>query len=146
MTTYFRNDELLVTDEVIRSRSGTFTIAEVRQVWVGRGSAHRGARLLAGAAGAGVLLVVIAAVGASGWLARNWVWLFILPVLFFVAGSIGLFDPVAIYLEKRHHELWIATDAVAVCVYKANLVEANKAARAIQRANERRRESLAGDG
>jgi hypothetical protein len=62
------------------------------------------------------------------------------PVLFFVAAGIGLLDPVAIYLEKRHHELWIATDTVSVRLWKANAIEANKAMRAIHRARERHRE------
>jgi Family of unknown function (DUF6232) len=138
MTLLFRDDELMVTDEWIRTSTATFAIAEVRRAWVGRGRVGAGGRALTGGAVAGALLVVIGAVGASGWLTRNWGWLLVAPALFFVAGSIGLFDPVAIYLEKRHHELWIATDTVAVRVYRANRVEANKALRAIQRANERR--------
>ena len=56
-------------------------------------------------------------------------------------ASIGLFDPVAIYLEKRHHELWITTGTVSVLLWKANKVEVNKALRHIQRARERHREA-----
>ncbi len=35
----------------------------------------------------------------------------------------GLLDLVAIYLEKRHHELWISTDAVRATggVHRANV-------------------------
>ena len=61
-------------------------------------------------------------------------------MLVFVAAGIGLLDPVAVYHEKRHHELWITTDAVSVQIWKANSVEANKALRAIQRARERHQE------
>jgi nicotinamide riboside transporter PnuC len=92
--------------------------------------------------GAGVLLVIVGTVGATGWLARNWGWLLAAPLFFVVAAHIGLLDPIAIYLEKRHHELWIATDVVSVRIYKANAVEAHKALRAIQRASERHHEIL----
>jgi hypothetical protein len=76
----------------------------------------------------------------SGWLTRNWLWLLASPIIFFAAASIGLFDPVAIYLEKRHHELWIATDTTAIRLWKANRIEVSKALRQIQRARERHRE------
>lgn len=87
--------------------------------------------------GAGALLIVIGGAGATGWLTRNWVWIMAAPAFFFVAAGIGLLDPIAIYLEKRHHELWIATDSIAVRVWKHNAVEVNKALRAIKRARER---------
>ena len=77
----------------------------------------------------------------SGWLTRNWVWLLASPVFFFVAAAIGLLDPIAIYLEKRHHELWITTGTVSVLLWKANQVEVRKALRQIQRARERRRDA-----
>jgi hypothetical protein len=67
-------------------------------------------------------------------------WLLAAPVIFLAAAWIGLLDPVAIYLEKRHHELWIATDTGSAMVWKANSVEANKALRQIQRARERHQE------
>jgi hypothetical protein len=142
MTMLFRDDELLITDEWIRSGAGTFGIGEVRQVWVGRGRAGQRSRWTAALALAGGLLVVIGSLGALGWLTRNWVWLLVAPVAFLFIGHIGLLDPIAIYLEKRHHELWISTDTVAVRIYRANAVEANKALRAIHRACERRRESM----
>ena len=77
---------------------------------------------------------------ATGWLKGHWLWILAAPVLFFAAAAIGLLDPVAIYLEKRHHELWIVTDTVAVNIWRANRIEVHKALRAIQRARERARE------
>jgi hypothetical protein len=137
MTTLFRADDLQVTDDWIRAVSGTFRIPEVRNVWVTRRQAGRGNRFMTTALGIGVLLVLIGGAGATGWLTRNWAWLLATPVLLLVAAWIGLLDPIAVYLEKRHHELWIATDSVAVRVWKANAVEARKALRAIERARER---------
>jgi hypothetical protein len=142
MAMLFRDDDLLVTDDWIRStQAGTIAIPQVRRVWVTR-RAGRGSRVTTALLGAGVFLVMVGAVGATGWLARNWAWLLAAPLFFVVTAHIGLFDPIAIYLEKRHHELWIATDAISVRIYKANAVEANKALRAIQRASERHHESL----
>lgn len=140
MALLFRSDQLHITDEWIRSSAGTFAIRDVRNAWVTRKQIGRGSRLVTGLLGVAALLIVIGGAGASGWLAHNWMWLLATPVLFFVAAGIGLLDPVAIYLEKRHHELWIATDSVSVRLYKANAIEANKALRAIQRARERHRE------
>lgn len=142
MAMLFRADDLLITDEWIRAEGTTIPIGDVRQVWVTRRQAGRGSRLMTAILGAAILLIVIGAVGATGWLTRNWVWLLAAPLLFVIAAHIGLLDPIAVYLEKRHHELWVATDSLAVRIYKANAVEANKALRAISRASERHRESL----
>jgi hypothetical protein len=140
MALLFRSDHLQVTEDWIRSSAGTFAIRDIRSAWVTRKQIGRGSRLTTGLLGVAALLVVIGGAGATGWLEANWVWLAASPVLFFVAAGIGLLDPIAIYLEKRHHELWIATDKVSVRLWKANAIEANKALRAIQRARERHRE------
>jgi hypothetical protein len=140
MALLFRSDHLQVTEEWVRSAAGTFAIRDVRNVWVTRKQIGRGSRLITGLLGVAALLIVIGGAGASGWLQHNWQWVLAAPVLFFVAAGIGLLDPVAIYLEKRHHELWLATDTVSVRLWKANAIEANKALRAIQRARERHRE------
>jgi hypothetical protein len=140
MAMLFRADSLQVTDDWIRSAAGTFAIRDVRSVWVTRRQVTGGSRLLTAALGIGAILVVVGGAGATGWLTRNWMWLLAAPVIFLVAAWIGLLDPIAIYLEKRHHELWIATDVVAVRVWKANSVEAKKALRQIQRARERHHE------
>ena len=140
MAVWFREEGLQVTDDWIRSHAGAFAIRDVRRVWVTRRQISRGSRLMTAALGAGVVLVVIGGAGATGWLTRNWVWLLAAPAVFFLAASIGLFDPVAIYLEKRHHQLWIATDTTAAPIWKHNNVEVNKALRAIERARERHRE------
>jgi hypothetical protein len=140
MTLLFHTEGLQVTDDWIRSTSGTFAIPDVRNAWVTRRQIGRGSRFLTAGLGLAAGLILIGVAGASGWLTRNWVWLLGAPVAFFVAAGIGLLDPVAIYLEKRHHELWIATDTVAVRLWKHNSVEVNKALRSIQRARERHRE------
>jgi len=140
MTMLFHAAGLQITDDLIRSVPGTFRIRDVRSVWVTRRQVGRGSRLMTEALGVGVVMVVIGGAGATGWLTRNWMWILTAPVFFLVVASIGLLDPIAIYLEKRHHELWIATDSVTVRVWKANSVEANKARRQIQRACERHRE------
>jgi hypothetical protein len=137
MATLFRADDLQVTDDWIRATAGTFHIPDVRSAWVTRRQAGRGNRMMSTLLGVAVLLLLIGGAGATGWLTRNWVWLLATPVLLLVAAWIGLLDPLAVYLEKRQHELWIATDAIAVRVWKANSVEAGKALRAIQRARER---------
>ena len=71
---------------------------------------------------------------------RNWLWILAAPVLFFAAAAIGLLDPVAIYCEKRHHELWIATGTVAPDLAARTGSRSHKAMRPIQRARERDRE------
>ena len=140
MATLFRAHELLITDQWIRADTGNIAIRDVRQVWVTRRNASRGNRLMTALLGAAILLIVIGAVGLTGWLTHNLIYLLAAPLVFVFIAHIGLLDPIAIYLEKRHHELWIATDTTAVRIYKANSVEANKALRAIQRASERQRE------
>jgi hypothetical protein len=136
----FHAENLQVTNDWIKAPSGAFAIKDVRSAWVTRRQIGRGSRWLMAALGTGALLIVIGGAGATGWLTRNWIWLLAAPAFFFLAAAIGLLDPIAIYLEKRHHELWIATDSVAVRVWKHNSVEVNKALRAIQRARERHRE------
>ena len=140
MATLFRAHTLQVTDDWIRSGAGTFAIRDVRSAWVTRRQTNRGSRWLTAGLGVGGILIIIGGVGATGWLTRNWMWLLAAPVIFLAAAWIGLLDPVAIYLEKRHHELWITTDGGSALVYKANSVEANKALRQIQRARERYQE------
>src|SRR5687767_12027167 len=102
MARLFHDDGLHITDEWIRTPTGTYPIADVRAVWVTRRQIGRGSRLMTGTLAAGVVLVIVGGAGISGWLTRNWIWLAASPVLFFVGAAIGLFDPVAIYLEKRH--------------------------------------------
>jgi hypothetical protein len=143
MTLVFRADDLQVTDDWIRASAGTFPITGVRSAWVTRHQISRGSRIATAGLGAGATLVVVAGVGLAGLLSRLWMWLLAAPLIFLAAAWIGILDPVAIYLEKRRHELWITTDSAAVCVWKANSVEAHKALRAIQRARERHREQSA---
>jgi hypothetical protein len=140
MARRFSEQGLQITDDWIRTPRGTYAIADVREAWVTRRQITRGSRLLTAGLGAGFVLVLIGGAGMSGWLTRNWLWLLASPIIFFAAASIGLFDPVAIYLEKRHHELWIATDTTAIRLWKANRIEVSKALRQIQRARERHRE------
>jgi len=142
MARLFDEEGLQITDDWIRSRTGSYAIGAVREAWVTRRQVTRGSRLLTAGLGAGVDLVFIGGAGMTGWLSRNWIWLLFSPVFFFIGASIGLFDPIAIYLEKRHHELWISTASGSARIYKANAVESNKALRAIHRACERHRESL----
>jgi hypothetical protein len=141
MAVLFRSSDLLITDEWIRSEAGVIPIREVRRAWVTRRQLARGSRLLVAGLGFVALVVLIGGAGASGWLTRNWLWILAAPVLFFAAATIGLLDPVAIYLEKRHHELWIATDGVAIQIWRHNRIEVHKALRAIQRARERTHEA-----
>jgi hypothetical protein len=139
MALLFSSDQLQVSQEWIRSSEGTFAISDVRAAWVTRRQIGRGSRMITGLLGVMALLVILSGT-TSEWLKSHWIWLAAAPVMFFAAAGIGLLDPVAIYLEKRHHELWITTDRVSVRLYKANAIEANKALRAIQRARERHRE------
>jgi hypothetical protein len=143
MARLFTEQGLQITDEWIRTPRGTYPISGVREAWVTRRQITRGSRLLTAGLGAGFVLVLVGGAGMTGWFSRNWLWLLASPVLFFLAASVGLFDPVAIYLEKRHHELWIVTDTnLAVRLWKANKVEVHKALRQIQRARERHREQF----
>jgi len=140
MAVLYERPGIKVTDEWIRCDIGTYSIRDLRSAWVTRRQASRGSRMLTAGLSAGAVLVLVGGAGMSGWLNRNWTWILASPLLFFVAGSIGLLDPVAIYLEKRHHELWIQTDTHAVRAWKANKIEVNKALRQLQRARERHRE------
>jgi uncharacterized protein DUF6232 len=143
MTLVFRADDLQVTDDWIRSSSGTFPITGVRSAWVTRRQISRGSRVATAGLGVAATLILIGGAGAAGLLSRIWLWLLASPLLFLAAAWLGILDPVAIYLEKRRHELWITTDSEAICLWKANSVEAHKALRAIQRARERHREQSA---
>lgn len=126
MGVLYERPGIRITDEWLRCQVGTYAIRDLRSAWVTRRQVTRGSRLLTAGLGVGALLVLIGGAGLSGWLTRNWTWLLFSPVLFFVAASIGLLDPVAIYLEKRHHELWIQTDTQAVRVWKANKIEVTR--------------------
>ena len=112
-------------------------IGDVRRVWVTRRTATRGSRLITAALGLALIGVVPGGAAFTGWLSKNWIWLLTTPLVFLIIAWVGLLDPLAIYLEKRYHELWVATDTVAMHVYRANSVEAHKARRAIERAIER---------
>ena len=141
MAVLFHSNGLQVTDDWIRCDAGAFPIRDVRRAWVTRRQLGRGSRLITAALGFGALVALISGAGATGWLSRNWLWILAAPVLFFVAAAIGLLDPIAIYLEKRRHELWIVTDTVAVQIWRHNRIEVHKALRAIQRAREHDREA-----
>jgi hypothetical protein len=140
MATLFRAEGLQVTEELIRSEQGTFAIADVRSAWVARKRIGRGSRLLTAVLGIGAVLALIGGAGAIGWLTEHWVYLLWAPVVLFAAAWIGLLDPIALYLEKRRHDLWIDTPAGPVPIWRHNSVEVNKALRAIERAHERLRE------
>jgi hypothetical protein len=142
MSVLFRARQLQISDDWIRGAPGTFAIRDVRSAWVTRRQFGRGRRLTTVLTAVALALIVIGWAGASGWLGRNWSYLLWGVLLLPVAAWIGFLDPIAIWLEKRHHELWIATDSVAVLLWKHNLVEVNKALRAINRACERHREQL----
>jgi hypothetical protein len=129
---------LVVSDRWIHSPAGRYAIADVRDIWVTRRRAARGSRWMTAGLGAGAVLVLMGGAGMAGWLTSNLLWLVLAaPALFIVAGTVGLLDPLAIYLEKRHHELWITTGTGDVRLWKANAVEARKALRQIQRARQR---------
>jgi hypothetical protein len=139
----FAAADLVISDEWIRTPTGVWAVADVRDVWITRrGQAGRGSRWLTAGLAAGGLTALLGSAGLLGWLARGWPWLLLAPAVLLVAGSVGLLDPLAVYLEKRHHELWISTADATVLVWKANRVEAGKALRQIQRAQERHRESF----
>ena len=140
MAVLFHESGLQVTDDWIRTEAGAFPIRDVRRAWVTRRQLGRGSRLMTASLGVIALLALIGGAAATGWLNRNWLWILAAPVLFFAAATIGLLDPIAIYLEKRHHELWIVTDTMAVQIWRHNRIEVHKALRAIQRARERDRE------
>jgi hypothetical protein len=134
----YEHDGLVVTENWILTPTARYPIADIRQAWVTRHQVSRGSRWFTYGLGTGFVLVLLGGAGLTGWLSRSWLWLLAAPVLLFVAGTIGLLDPIAIYLEKRHHELWVTTSAGSVLVWKANAVELGKALRQINRAHERR--------
>lgn len=137
MVRLYEHDGLVVTDDWIRTPTRQYRISDVQDAWVTRRQVTRGGRWFTYGLGAGAVLVLLGAAGLTGWLTRNWLWLLATPVAFLVAGAIGLLDPIAIYLEKRHHELWITTDGGSIRVWKANAVEVGKAMRQINRARQR---------
>jgi hypothetical protein len=141
MARLFDEDGLVVSEDWIRTPTARYAITDVRDAWMTRRQVSRGSRWLTAGLAAGAVLVLIGGAGLTGWLTRNWLWLLATPVIFLVAGSVGLLDPVAIYLEKRHHELWITTGAGSILLWKANAVEVGKALRQIQRARERHLEA-----
>ncbi len=141
MARLFDHDDLVISEDWIRTPTARYAITEVREVWVTRRQVARGSRWFVYGLGIGALLILIGGAGLTGWLTRNWLWLLATPVIFLAAGTIGLLDPVAIYLEKRHHELWITIGGGSVLLWKANAVEAGKALRQIQRARERHLEA-----
>jgi hypothetical protein len=134
----YDHDGLVVTENWILTPTARYAIADVRHAWVTRRQLGRGSRWFTYGLGTGFVLVLLGGAGLTGWLSHGWLWLLAAPVLLFVAGTIGLLDPIAIYLEKRRHELWITTTAGSVLVWKANAVELGKALRQINRARQRR--------
>lgn len=137
MARLYDHDGLVVTDDWILTPTMRLAVHDVRDAWVTRRQLARGSRWFTYGLGTGTVLVLLAGAGLTGWLTRNWLWLLAAPVIVLGAGAIGLLDPIAIYLEKRHHELWISTETGSVRVWKANAVEVGKALRQIQRARER---------
>jgi hypothetical protein len=138
MTRLFDQRGLQVSEEWIQTPTGLYGMADVHHAWVTRRRANRGSRWLTIGLAAGAVLVLAGGAGLTGWLIRHWLWLLAAPLLVLGLGSIGLLDPIAIYLEKRHHELWITTGTGDVLLWRANAVEARKALRQIQRARQRR--------
>jgi hypothetical protein len=141
MAVLFRERDLQVTDDWIRSSSGNIPIREVRSVWVQLPRATRGRRFGTMIVLVGLVLLLFVWAWSSGWLSKNAVMIPGFLVLFVIAAWGGLLDPVAVYMEKRRHELWISTDAYSVKIWANNNVEVNKAVRAIQRAQERLRDA-----
>jgi Family of unknown function (DUF6232) len=141
MAVHFRERDLQVTDDWIRSSSGNIPIRELRSVWVQLPRATRGRRFGTMIVLVGLVLLLFAWAWGSGWLTHNAVMIPGFLVLFVIAAWGGLLDPVAVYMEKRRHELWVSTDAYSVKIWANNNVEVNKAVRAIQRAQERLRDA-----
>jgi hypothetical protein len=135
MVRLYDHDGLVVTDDWIRTPTGQYKITDVLSLWMTRPGVGR--RWFTYGLTAGVTIVLLAGAGLTGWLTRNWLWLLATPVILLGAGAVGLLDPVAIYLEKRPHELWIMTPTGAVRVFRANAVEVGKAMRQINRARQR---------
>ena len=137
MVRLYDHDGLVVTEGWIQTPTARYAIADIRNAWATRRQVGRGGRWFTYGLGTGALLILLASAGLTGWFTRNWLWLLATPVIVLAAGAIGLLDPVAIYLEKRHHELWITTDGGSVRVWKANAVEVGKALRQSNRARQR---------
>jgi len=135
MVRLYDHNGLVVTDDWIRTPTAQYKISDVLDAWMTRRGGN--GRWFTYGLGAGAVIVLLAGAGVTGWLTRNWLWLLAAPLILLAAGAVGLLDPVAIYLEKRHHELWITTPAGSVRVLKANAVEVGKALRQIHRARER---------
>ena len=141
MAVLFRERGLQVTDDWVHSTAGNIPIREVRSVWTELPRATRGRRFGTMIALVGLVLILFAWAWASGWLTRNAVMIPGFLVLFAIATWGGLLDPIAVWREKRHHELWVATNGYSMKVWANNSVEVNKAVRAIQRAQERLRDA-----
>ena len=141
MAVLFRERDLQVTDDWIRTNAGKIPIRAVRSVWVQLPRATRGRRFGTMLVLVGLVLLLFAWAWSSGWLSKNAVMIPGFLVLFVIAAWGGLLDPVAVWLEKRRHELWVSTNAYSVKVWANNNVEVNKAVRAIQRAQERLRDA-----
>jgi hypothetical protein len=135
MVRLYDHSGLVVTEEWIRTPTAQYRISDVLDAWTTRPAS--GARWFTYGLAAGVAVILLTGAGLTGWLTRNWLWLLATPIILLGAGAIGLLDPIAIYLEKRHHELWITTPTGSVRVLKANGVEVGKALRQINRARER---------
>jgi hypothetical protein len=141
MAILFNEGELVVTDERIRTPGRDYPISRVSRVWCALPESSRGMRLMVIGTLVGIVLAVGIYLTTVGWLREHLVAVpFILTlvcVLLAFLGWAGILDPLAVYLEKRRHELWIETDGVAVMLWSNNKVEVNKALRAIGRARER---------
>jgi hypothetical protein len=141
MAILFNERGLLVTDECVRIPGSEFPISRVRHAWVTLPESTRGLRLVT----TGILVACLVPLAAwaiiSGWLADHWIALPLAIGFVVVAAWAGLLDPIALYLEKRRHELWIDVDGTHYRVWQNNKVEVNKALRAITRAGERHRDA-----
>jgi len=141
MAILFNERELLVTEECVRTTTHEYPIRLVRRVWITLPESTRGVRLTVTAVLVGAVVAVAAWALASGWLTDHWIAVPVLIIAAVVAGWAGFLDPLAVYLEKRRHDLWIDVDGMPVRVWSDNKVEVNKAVRAIERARERHRDA-----
>ncbi|GAA1789786.1 hypothetical protein GCM10009682_09860 [Luedemannella flava] len=141
MAILFHERDLLVTDERVRTPTREYPIYRVRRAWVSLPESTRGLRLIVTAVLVGVVVAVAGWAVASGWLTDHWVTVPLFIVAAGIAGWAGFLDPLAIYLEKRRHDLYLDVDGVPVRVWSNNKVEVNKAIRAIDRARERHRDA-----
>ena len=141
MAILFNERDLLVTDECVRTPRREYPIPRVRRAWVSLPESTRGLRLVVTALLVGVVVAAATWALTTGWLADHWVAVPLFIIAAAVAGWAGFLDPLAVYLEKRRHDLWLDVDGVAVRVWSDNKVEVNKAVRAIDRARERHRDA-----